>query len=533
MRNSLKKIGAKYLVAAAATPFNWGAIDSAFRSVSKILFGTEVGSLKDFEPYLREAMFPYLQAKSFISGKPVYLSNPFYPKGASFAAPGEQGAKASKFSINDIKDIDSLFRAASEQAVYCGNKVFRKNFNYDLVDNAIDCTNVYCCHNVRNVKNGAYLSYVREAEYVFGTPAYPKARYTIRCVEGINLVRGFETHYSTHSSDMYYSFNCSNCTEGIFAFNLRGKHRVIGNNELAPEKYAPLKKKLISEIAEGLRRKKRAFSLVELPAWAGKGKDDEVAVPPLPAPRQVEEAFRKTTGLLFGKERNGLEGYAPWLKKRALGVSKVRGKFGTPTYKVELPVIKDLPAACLCTLEEALENNKPLANEAELSLPVRQLAEKIGKKAVFTLEFVDGMCENTPDVSAVFDSVNVYSMWDATSSTLCGCSTAMIQSRYCFGGSLRILDSQFCINCFDPVNLRLCFESDGCSDCSSCYFCHNCEGCEECLFCFNAKGLHHAIFNKEVPREEYARIKKMLLDYVNAELDKKKDVEQSIFSLKP
>jgi hypothetical protein len=43
--------------------------------------------------------------------------------------------------------------------------------------------------------------------------------------------------------------------------------------------------------------------------------------------------------------------------------------------------------------------------------------------------------------------------------------------------------------------------------------------------------MHHAVLNQQLPKEEYARIKKMVLDYVNAELDKKKACSRSIFAL--
>ncbi|MCX6778422.1 MAG: hypothetical protein NT157_06085 [Candidatus Micrarchaeota archaeon] len=63
------------------------------------------------------------------------------------------------------------------------------------------------------------------------------------------------------------------------------------------------------------------------------------------------------------------------------------------------------------------------------------------------------------------------------------------------------------------------------------YFCHNCENIESCIFCFNAKSMSYAICNTPVSREEYSRIKKMLLAYVNKELDEKNSLGLSIFNL--
>jgi hypothetical protein len=61
-------------------------------------------------------------------------------------------------------------------------------------------------------------------------------------------------------------------------------------------------------------------------------------------------------------------------------------------------------------------------------------------------------------------------------------------------------------------------------------FCHNCENLQNSMFCFNTKNKNYAIGNVEVGREEYMRIKKMVLDEVNAELDKTGALKRSVFS---
>lgn len=94
-----------------------------------------------------------------------------------------------------------------------------------------------------------------------------------------------------------------------------------------------------------------------------------------------------------------------------------------------------------------------------------------------------------------------------------------------------MLDSEFCINCYDVVKAKRCFEVDSSSNCGDCYYCHNIEGCEECILCFNVKGMRYAVLNQQLPKEEYLRIKRMLLDYLNRELDAKKKVARSIFRL--
>ncbi|MCX6769137.1 MAG: hypothetical protein NT051_00450, partial [Candidatus Micrarchaeota archaeon] len=439
-----------------------------------------------------------------------------------------------KISANDIKDIDSLFRAAEECTAYCGNKVFGKNINIKLADNAINCIDVYCAHNVRNVKKGAFISYVRESECVFGLPPFPKINYSIRCHEGINVHRMFESFYITHSSGMYYSFNCANCLDCMFSFNLRGKHNMIGNLQLPKDRYLELKKKLTSEIADELEKKKRARSISDIAMMAAREKDSEGdirRIPTLPAPPGVEKAFSDTMKVVLGQGRQPIAGFVPYLQERTLPIMKVKGRFSTPTFTTGFPIVKGIPPQCLCTLEEAMKQDKPILSEKELSLPLARMEALVSGKAAFTLDFVDGACRDYVDVSQVIESSEVYSSWDATSSQRSACCDGIIQSKYVFGGSWRQLDSEFCVKSCDITNCKRCFEIDSCTNCSGCYFSHNLEGCEECILCSNAKGLHYAVLNQQVGKEEYARIKKLMLDYVNAELDKKKACSRSIFEL--
>jgi hypothetical protein len=107
----------------------------------------------------------------------------------------------------------------------------------------------------------------------------------------------------------------------------------------------------------------------------------------------------------------------------------------------------------------------------------------------------------------------------------------VIKSEHIFGGSARLLYSQFCINMFDSTNLKGCFEVDCSYSSRNSYFCHNCENVNDSMFCFNAKALQYAAFNQVVGKEEFMRLKKILLDYINRELEEKGEIEESIFCL--
>jgi hypothetical protein len=119
----------------------------------------------------------------------------------------------------------------------------------------------------------------------------------------------------------------------------------------------------------------------------------------------------------------------------------------------------------------------------------------------------------------------------AFTSSHSGFSTVVTESKFIFGGYLRILNSEFCLNCFNLTQCKGCMETDSSYHSHGLYFCHNCENVEEGLFCYNIRGARYAVLNQPVSREEFTRVKIMLLDYVNKELKEKGKLERSIFSL--
>jgi len=512
-------------------------IDSAFKATCKVLFGEEIGELHEFEPYFKELMMPYQMKKSCVSGKPVMVSNDFYPSGARFASQDELHLlKFPPLSINEIKDIDSLFAAASERAVYCGNKLFGRNTNVSEVDNCVDCFNVVHAHNVYNVKYGAYISTLRESEYVFGMGGFPQSKMAIRTWEGVGANRCFETYYGTNLSDMYYAMNCVGCSNCIFAFNLRSKRNVIGNLQLPKDEFLRLKKKLVAEMAGGLRRDKRLFSLADI-AFYGRKKEevpeDKIEIDS-PMPPKVEEAWRATGRIVLGKEHQGIKKYGKWLLKRTAEVRRVKGALGSPTYKIgAVPIIRELPADRLLSNADAAEwsEKHPIKIAPGEELTLQEALARVAKVARFSFEFIDGPYYDCVDTPNIYGGSNTYKVWDTTEGKDSAYSSAVIKSEHLFGGAYRLLLSQFCINIFDSTNLKGCFEVDCSYSSRGSYFCHNCENVSDAMFCFNVKALSHAFCNQQVGKEEYVRLKKILLDYINRELEEKGSLDASIFNI--
>ncbi|MCX6770334.1 MAG: hypothetical protein NT051_06725, partial [Candidatus Micrarchaeota archaeon] len=481
-------------------------------------------------------MFPYQVKKSCISGKPVMVSNDLYPANGKFVSQDEISLlKFPPLSINEIKDIDSLFAAAAERTVYCGNKLFGKNVDVTDAENCVDCSSIFHGHSLYQVKYGAYVSTLREAEYVFGVCGFPQTHFGMRVCDGVGSNRCFETYYGTNLSDMYYAFNCVGCSDCIFAFNLRSKRHVIGNRELPKDEFMRLKKKLVSEMAGELKKKKRLFSVADI-AYYGRNKKDvpeEKIAFDSPVPPKVEDAFSSTCKIVLGKEHKGIKKYGPWLLRRAVTVKKVIGAKGTPTYKVGvLPTIKDIPADRLVTNEEGAEAAKtPISIKPGEELTLQETLSRVAKNALFSVEFIDGMNDKCIDTPNLYGGSNIYKILDTTDAKYSAYSSAVIKSEHIFGGYFRLLQSQFCINIFDSTNLKGCFEVDCSYSSRNAYFCHNCENVNDALFCFNAKALQYAFCNQMVSKEEFLRLKKILLDYVNSELEKKGALEESVFNI--
>jgi hypothetical protein len=511
-------------------------VEKAFKSVCRVLFGREIGDLSNFEPYLLEMMFPYRTVKSAVSGKDVMVSLSLYPHDAKFISQDEiEKAKFAPLNINEIKDVDSLFEAVYEREIYCGNRLFGKNSNVQKVDNCVDCVDVHFGHNVFNVKYGAYLSYLRESENVFGVSAFPGSNIAMRCCDGVGLNRCFECYYSTKLADTYYAFNCIGCANCMFAFGLRGKRYLIGNLQLEKGKYLELREKLVAEMAEELAKNKRLFSIVDLAENEKErgNREEEIIMPDAPVPARVEEAFENASNVVLGKKLAPLKKYGEWLLHNALKTKKVKGAFGKPVYKVVgLPIIERVPARRLVGLSEigkAAESKIALGEGEKPGL--REITERVSKIALFCEEFVDGQNEKCVDTMSIFTGAHTYKLWDVTNSSYAAYSSGVINSQYVFGGYLRILNSEFCINCYDSTNLKRCFEVDGSYSTRDSYLCHDCENISDCILCFNSKNLKYAVGNTEVGKDEYSRVKKMLLDGITGELEKNGKTDIGIFSL--
>ena len=239
-------------------------VDEAFKSTCRVLFRQEIGELSRYKEYLIEMVDSPTAAKSFFSGKTVFLSRQHYCKGAKFIDAMEIAKAAQPLSINEIKDVDSLLSAISEKFAYCGNKNLGTSLDVLESDMCNDCMGILSSQNVMASKNVAYSNGVRESEAIFGCQLGGEVGFSVHSQVFFYSKRCFEAYMCFHSTDLYCCFNCRNCTDAMFSFNQGSKRNMIGNLQLPKEKYTALKKKLCSDIVGELASKARLPSIFEL-----------------------------------------------------------------------------------------------------------------------------------------------------------------------------------------------------------------------------------------------------------------------------
>ena len=301
-------------------------LDKSWKDTCKILFKEEVGGLHEYDNWLSEWLEPSRMRKS-ASGEDV-LTVGDYCDSASFAPFSgiDMMKKYPPLSINEIKDIDSILSAVRDRVEYTGNIVLGKSSNVEESTGIEDCNFVLRSHTCNSSQDIAFCTQGRECRSLFGCVMNGESSFSIKCYGNWRTTRSLESSTIHESSDIYFSHKLTGCSECMFSFNLRAQHNAIGNVILPPDRYLPLKQKLLSELADELRRKKRLRSLVEfLPPSLPKIK----AAPALPLPKKnenfqlIEDAFRKTSELLLGRKGPGLKPLSSYLPSHVRAIQKL------------------------------------------------------------------------------------------------------------------------------------------------------------------------------------------------------------------
>ena len=521
----------------------YAALDKAWRSTCRVLFGEETCSLDEASEWLKEYQEKLRTEKSAASEKQVIFSTDYYSRSARFISYDEVdfGKKFDPITINEMKDIDSISEALRERAFYAGNVVLGNSSNIEQSSNVLESHYVLGSTRIRESKYVAYTAIVGGAQYCFGGFGQENVTHSVKCM-GSELTRCFECNMVEVLSDCYYCAKSQNCRECMFCFGTENDSYKIGNTSLPKDKYLSLKKKLLSEMAEGLRKNKRLPSVLGILEAAGKyPHDPRLRFEKAPAPHYdaapVEGAFAKTAALMFGRALSGIDAHSRLLGKNVPQDIKVKSALsGTDvyfcSYRTHLLDLYKLGPR-MVSEDEVRKIGKlqlePAAVE-RLGMDVDSLAEKLHPVAYTNFEKIVGNVRNYRDASIIISSQNVYHGTAFNWSKNCAHCFWMTKTEAMFGCNA-MRDSSFCINCHYSMKMARCFEADNCSNCADAYFIHNCENVRDSMFCFNAKNLAHAIGNAALPLEQYKKIKGALVAQMADELEKKHDLRRDIFNI--
>ena len=521
----------------------YGTLGRKWDATCKAVFGEEVGNLREYGAWLSTSVRPLFSRKSSLSGKEVSFVLPDYSEKARILSLDEVdfNRKYPPLAINDIKDIDSVIRAVSERVCYAGNMQLG---NTKYCEESADVVESFYVLHSAQVSFSKYVAYGYNMEYaesVFGTTHHGHCNHSIMISDSDRLARCFEAHTCEESAGLYYSHRLFNCQDCMFSFNMKNARHAIGNLILPPEKYAPLKEKLLGELVLLLKKRKSLPSLMDIvgnsapspEGLSGIGKglgQDNIKEN---RPDGVEECFEKTTKLLFGRRLSGLEGYGNYLARHSR--KSVKGKSamsGTGIWIADYARYGAYPKNRLLLEHEAdLAGNRLRIDESDLDdFCLENIKRWVGKVGFFYPGLDHGELSNIVDCQVSVNSTNCFHSILNMYSKNCAYNFYELESEAVFGCN-SVRKSNFVIMCFFSAKLTRCFEVDSSHNCSDCYFCHNCENIHDSMFCFNVKNKRYAIGNVEFPRERYMRAKKLLLEKIGDELERTKGLKMGVFSI--
>jgi len=515
----------------------YGELNKSWKSTCRILLGEEIGDLIEYETYLSEYYPNIRKRKSHISGKEVNIALDHYCDEANFILfeeTKEKQIKPESLNINEIKDIDSVLEAISEKWEYVGNKVLGNSNFVEASDIVINSNYVL---NSANVQESSYVFssfYCHSgSKYVFGSNWLGESgEFVIRGTGCYNVKRIFEGSLITTCSDIYFSHNCLGCHDLLFCFNQRSKNYRIGNLDLPKEQYSDLKKKLMEEVKEELKKSKQFPSIYDFVPNNSPNKDLSLSLEKKNMGGDmspIEKAFTTTAKLIFKKELLGIQEHEKWLSKYLPRLEEISSPFGYPTFENDYTTLPLYPDKRVVSEAEALELGKRHLKEEDIQT-IEKISKSLSDIGYFTGELYSGETINIFKSPVVWHSSNFYKVADGSYCDYCAVDFTLLYDKYMFGCH-KIKDSQHCINCYNSINLKRCFEMESCYYCTDSYFCHNSEGLSDAMFCFNVKGKRYAIGNIQLQPDKYKEIKNLLISQMADEIEKNKSLNLNIFNI--
>lgn len=251
---------------------------------------------------------------------------------------------------------------------------------------------------------------------------------------------------------------------------------------------------------------------------------------------ELEKEFGLTTKILLGQEFEGIDAYGKWLGRHVPlphpVYSKISGKEVWVNPPLSFRKTKFTTKRVISMDDMAKVNASPFKPEDFINAKIADISERLIKPVSYLCgDFRFRTYDRVDRCSGAGDGRNLYYGEDLYLQIKnCAYSNYTLYSENMFGCH-SAPRSKFCIHAYNSVNVTRCFEVDGCINSSDSYFCHNSESLSNCLFCFNSKSLRYAVGNVEVGPEKFAKTKKLLSDYIAAELKAKKYCSLDIYNV--
>lgn len=248
--------------------------------------------------------------------------------------------------------------------------------------------------------------------------------------------------------------------------------------------------------------------------------------------KEIEKAWAAACKVMLGREIGRLDDYEEWLMRYVPSIIKNKSAISDLMIYAPSFVFYEETKKQMIGLEESPKwGENHLQKEQAEAITLGNASKSLGKLRYYTPEIIIGENVGMEKCGSIFYNCSFcYKASAMAYDKYCAFSMWPRQSEHIFGSSF-LFSCQFCIKCFHSENLTRCFELSNSNSCTDCYFCHNCENCHESMFCFNAKNLRYAIGNREVGKEEYLRIKKLILEEMAGKLEKNKTLEYGIYDI--
>jgi len=527
-------------------------INAAWKKTCSIVLGDEVCDLEKARSVFDHKL--PVEKYSSVSNKPVYLAQWYEPIDHVVGYEDIDKIRKTKFSLDEIKDIDSIFDRVQEIGYFAGSLIQGNSQHVVKSDRITDSQYILASFQCASGEHVAFSNNALFSKYIFFVNACANSSFVLsaRCFGGKRgCNRCLEIYECADCSDTYYSTNCTGCVETFFSFFQTGRRYCIGNHQLERDKYLKIKSSLLEQIRDNIMKSKHVclFDLFskEHSLTAERASTIEFVrkqLKPIPDSFDktlVQRAFDSTCRVILGSEVGDLDDFSQYLTNKSFAYSYAHIDSvisGKPTRVPYRLCFKREPknAADVFVKEEEYEVLKQVRLDEkeidELSISHDHLhdTQHILSKIFFVSSEFNYESKNVDLPIVTYSSRNIYRcnhMVMAENAAFCNRPR---NSKFVFGGEFVLL-SNYVINVHFSEQITRGFEVDTCKNCADIYFSHNCEGCFNTMFSFHQRGKRYMVGNNVLSKEEYDKLTSHLKEQIVDRLVEYKTLDHTIYDL--